>query len=124
MSSGLSEKSDVIISASRRSARWKRALPGDLVIAGGGIAAAATALRLLEFGFHPLILASIRPGPGGNEAIPERAWQLLSFLGLGPVLKAARGAVVQGFENHWDEATPMVQPGLFLHVDRNLLAGA
>ena len=93
----------------------------DVVIAGSGISAAATALRLLSFGLRPILVQ--RPGPihGSAEAIPEAALRLFRELNLESALRDAGGVAVQGFETSWGKST-ISKSDWFVHVDRIELA--
>jgi flavin-dependent dehydrogenase len=91
------------------------------IIAGAGIAAAATAKRLLQLGFRVAILDAGKPIVPGAECIPEPAVDLLGELGLNPAVMAASAVRLQGFENEWSGGR-VTRPGTFVHVDRCLLA--
>jgi len=96
----------------------------DVVIAGAGIAAAATALRLCDLGFRPLMLARTCKVLPGVEAIPETALSLFTELGAEHILQEAGATLVQGFENHWDPEQPRLRSGYWIHVERDRLARA
>ena len=84
----------------------------DVVIAGGGIAAAATAIRLRNLGFGVRLLVRNGTGTGGIEALPARALGLLDVIGEPEVVAEAGGVEVAG-------------PGHdMVHVDRRALARA
>jgi flavin-dependent dehydrogenase len=93
----------------------------DVVIAGSGMSAAATALRLLSFGLRPILIQ--RPGPihRSAEAIPEAALRLFRELNLERALRDAGGVAVEGFETSWGKST-ISKPDWFVHVDRIALA--
>jgi flavin-dependent dehydrogenase len=95
----------------------------DIVIAGAGVAAAAVAMRLLNFGFRPFLLSRGLGGVGGIEAIPESALRLFDALELTPILQIAGGVWVEGFENAWHNET-VIQLGRYIHIERASLARA
>jgi flavin-dependent dehydrogenase len=96
----------------------------DVLIGGAGIAAASAAIRLCALGFRPLVLATRSRILPGLEAIPEAALPLFEDLGIGHILRQAKGLLVEGFENHWRANEPTLRPGRWIHVDRALLAKA
>jgi 2-polyprenyl-6-methoxyphenol hydroxylase-like FAD-dependent oxidoreductase len=96
----------------------------DVLIGGAGIAAAATALRLCDLGFRPLMLARTCRIVPGVEAIPEIALPLFTALGAGHILQDAGAMWIEGFENHWDPEKPSVRSGHWIHVERDRLASA
>jgi flavin-dependent dehydrogenase len=96
----------------------------DVVIGGAGIAAAATALRLLALGFRPLLLARACKSLPGVEAIPEATLVLFGELGAMNILQEAGGTRVRGFENRWNPDKPTLRPGYWIHVERDRLAKA
>lgn len=85
-----------------------------VLIAGTGIAASASAVRLIDAGLRPVLLSSRRPSLPGAEAIPESGIRLLAKLRLESAVQAAGGVLVEGFDNR--------QP--YLHVERSRLAAA
>ena len=95
----------------------------SVLVGGAGIAAAAVSLRLIKLGIPPLILCTSSPILEGIEAIPEGALPLFAELGILQVLGTAQAAVVEGFENNWDDRE-IVRAGLWIHVDRRRLAEA
>ena len=97
---------------------------GEIIIAGAGIAAAATALRLISLGFAPRLLSIGRPILPGVEAIPEAAFSLITELGLDGAVARAGGRIVEGFENAWDPCAPALRQGSWLHVERSAFASA
>ncbi len=86
----------------------------EVIVAGGGIAATATAIRLRELGLGVRLL--VRPGAAGDsiEALPQRALDLLDILGE-PQLVIDAGGVAVGSDGR---SPPM------LHVERRALAEA
>jgi flavin-dependent dehydrogenase len=96
----------------------------DVLIGGAGIAAAATALRLCDLGFRPIVLARACRSVPGVEAIPEVALPLFTALGAGHILQDAGAMWVEGFENYWDAERPSVRGGHWIHVGRDRLASA
>lgn len=94
----------------------------NIVVAGTGIAAAAVALRLLSFGFHPVLLSRKLNHIQGVEAIPESALRLFDALDLTPALEMAGGVWVEGFENVWHHSAAVIKPGKYIHVERSSLA--
>jgi len=97
---------------------------GEIIIAGAGIAAAATALRLISLGFAPRLLSISRPILPGVEAIPEAAFSLITELGLDGAVARAGGRIVEGFENAWVPSAPALRQGRWLHVERSAFASA
>jgi 2-polyprenyl-6-methoxyphenol hydroxylase-like FAD-dependent oxidoreductase len=96
----------------------------DVLIAGAGIAAAATALRLCALGLKPLMLGRTAGVSPGVEAIPAAALPLFRELGMEHVLEEAGATLVRGFENLWDSKHPDLRPGYWIHVERDKLAAA
>src|SRR5260370_4367008 len=101
------------------SSRWSEKY--DVVIAGGGISAAATALRLLSFGLRPILIQRHGPIHKSAEAIPEAALRLFRELNLERALHDAGGVAVEGLETRWGESA-ISKSDWFVHVDRNELA--
>ncbi len=95
----------------------------EVVIAGTGIAAAATALRLVSLGFLPRLVSLGRVMTPGIEAVPEGAFPLIAELGLEEAVSRAGGRIAEGFENAWTPA-PVVLPGKWLYVERSAFAVA
>lgn len=95
----------------------------DVVIAGGGIAAAATAIRLRALGLRVDILVRDLPPFPGIEAIPRRALELFDALGEPDVAAEAGALDVEGPAHEWHGATGRV-PAPFVHVDRTALASS
>ncbi|HZI08159.1 MAG TPA: hypothetical protein VEZ71_29335 [Archangium sp.] len=93
-----------------------------MVIAGSGLAAAATALRLLEFGLRPLLLARELAVSPGVESLPEEALRFFTALGLESALLEAGAVRVEGFDNAWEEGAAVLKPGVLWHVERAALA--
>src|SRR6266849_4499778 len=96
----------------------------EIIIAGAGIAAAATALRLIPLGFGPRLFSLGRPILPGVEAIPEAAFSLITGLGLDGSVARAGGKIVEGFENAWVPSAPALRRGRWLHVERSAFASA
>ena len=94
----------------------------DVVIAGAGIAAAATALRVIALGLKPLMLARTCRVWTGVEAIPASAMPLFKELHAESILEEAGATLVQGFENYWDPGQPRMRSGDWIHVERDRLA--
>jgi flavin-dependent dehydrogenase len=99
-------------------------LENDILIAGAGIAAAAVAIQLLNYGFRPVLLSRKLPGIEGVEAISESALRLFAALDLLPALEYAGGVWVEGFENAWHSNEPIVRSGKYIHVERMALVQA
>jgi hypothetical protein len=102
----------------------KKSASREVVIAGTGIAAAATALRLVLLGLRPHLLSLGRAVMPGMEAIPEGALPLIAKLGLEGAVASAGGRIVEGFENAWAPSAPVLRPGKWLHVERSTFARA
>jgi hypothetical protein len=96
----------------------------EIIIAGSGIAAAATALRLVSLGFLPRLISLGRAITPGLEAIPEAAFPLIADLDLDGAVALASGKIVEGFENAWTPSAPILRPGRWLHVERSNFAAA
>jgi flavin-dependent dehydrogenase len=99
-------------------------LENEIVIAGAGIAAAAVAIQLLNYGFHPVLLSRGLPCVKGIEAIPESALRLFEALDLLPALENAGCVWVEGFENAWQSSEAMIRSGKYIHVERAALLQA
>src|SRR5258708_6995426 len=97
---------------------------GRIIIAGGGIAGAAIALRLLSLGHVPRLVTLGRVITEGMEAIPEVAFPLIAELGLDDAVAQAGGRTVDGFENAWVPTRPVLRPGRWLYIERRAFAGA
>src|SRR5258707_4875676 len=97
---------------------------GEIIIAGGGIAGPAIALRLLSLGHVPRLITLGRSSAEGTEAIPEAAFPLIAELGLDDAVTEAGGRIVEGFENAWISTKPVLRPGRLLHVERRAVATA
>ena len=93
----------------------------DVVIAGGGIAAAATAIRLRALGLRVGLLVRPTAPVHGVEAIPRRALDLFDVLGEPDVATEAAAVDVDGPAHVWHGAAGRV-PAPFVHVDRLALA--
>ena len=94
----------------------------DVVIAGAGIAAALTAIRLLEYGFRPLILARrLRPAHGA-EAIPESVLRWQRLIDVAALLKQAGAVATEGFEVDSGNKEGFKKAGTVFHVERVALA--
>src|SRR5258707_4096865 len=96
----------------------------EFMIAGSGIAVAATALRLVSLGFLPRVISLGRPITPGLEAVPEAAFPLIAELDLDRAVALAGGKIVEGFENAWTPSAPILRPGRWLHVERSSFAAA
>ncbi|MFM0670228.1 NAD(P)/FAD-dependent oxidoreductase [Paraburkholderia sediminicola] len=100
--------------------------PGNIVIAGAGIAGSAAAIELLARGFRVKLLA--RPERSAQpvvEALGEHTVRLLAEIGCVSVLKQAAAVATRGFENGWqDAAKPTFIDGIRVHVERHTLAEA
>src|ERR1035438_5068152 len=96
----------------------------DVIMAGGGIAAAAAALRLRSLGHVPRLITLGRVIPQGMEAIPEAAFPLIAELGLNDAVAQAGGRIVDGFENAWVPTASVLKPGRWLHIERRAFAVA
>src|SRR5258708_22909944 len=96
---------------------------GVVVIAGAGIAAGSAALRLLQLGFVPHLLAVDRREISGVEMLPAATHPLLETLGLGAVFATLRPTRVTGLLQRWG-AGDELRPGRALHVDRLALRDA
>jgi flavin-dependent dehydrogenase len=96
-------------------------LEREIAIAGAGIAAAAVAIQLSNYGFRPVLLSRGLPCISGIEAISESALRLFAALDLLPVLERAGGVWVEGFENAWQSNETIVRSGSYIHVERMAL---
>jgi len=97
----------------------------DIVIAGTGVAASATATALLHLGLRPLLLRIPTTQPAdGIEALPPAAVAQIDALRWWDVLAGAGAIRVSGFENGLGSLSPQVLPGPFWHVERSRLAGS
>jgi flavin-dependent dehydrogenase len=95
----------------------------DVVIAGAGMAAAATAIRLRALGLRVALVVRDLAPVAGVEAVPLRAIELLDILGAAGVVAAAGAVEVDGPTHEWHLTRGRV-PGRFMHVDRAALAKA
>lgn len=86
----------------------------QVVVAGGGIAGAATAIGLRRLGFAVRLLVRRDADVAGVEALPERALDLLEILGEPQLVTAAGGVTVRSAG-----ASPTR-----VHVERRALARA
>jgi hypothetical protein len=93
----------------------------SVVIAGGGIAAAASAMALLSSGIKPVLLCCARPSMRMVEAIPGIAGPLLAALGILPRV-AAISQIGPGVDNLWQSEQPVRLSTPLLQVDRTTLA--
>jgi len=84
----------------------------EVVIAGGGVAASATAIRLLRLGIGAHLLVRKGEAVTGIEALPQRALGLLEVLGEPQLVARAGGVEVTG-PTHG-----------MVHVERRALAAA
>jgi 2-polyprenyl-6-methoxyphenol hydroxylase-like FAD-dependent oxidoreductase len=89
----------------------------EVVIAGGGPAAAASAVALRSSGISVLMLVSTRPVFRMAEAIPAAALPLFEALGLRHVLSAV-GVPVKGLESWLNGENPLRRRDFFVLVDR------
>lgn len=89
----------------------------EVVIAGGGPAAAAIALALRSSGINVLMLLSMRPVLKMAEAIPAAALPLFEALGLTNLI-AELGVPVRGLESWLDGENSVQRRDLFVLVDR------
>jgi flavin-dependent dehydrogenase len=89
----------------------------EVVIAGGGPAAAATAIALRSSGISVLMLLSTRPVFRMAEAIPAAALPLFEALGLTSLIRG-HAVPVRGLESWLDGENPLQRRDLFLLVDR------
>jgi flavin-dependent dehydrogenase len=96
-------------------------LEHEIAIAGAGIAAAAVAIQLANYGFRPVLLSRGLPCINGIEAISESALRLFAALDLLPALERAGGVWVEGFENAWQINHTIVRSGRYIHVERMAL---
>jgi 2-polyprenyl-6-methoxyphenol hydroxylase-like FAD-dependent oxidoreductase len=94
-----------------------------VVIAGGGPAASAAALRLCALGIQPLLLLGKGRTPRGTEAISEAAMPLLAKAGLADAAQRAGGVLREGFEVNWGQQRS-VRRGRWLCLDRAAFAQA
>jgi len=96
----------------------------DIIIAGAGIAAAFTALRLLDFGFRPLVLARRLTPVRGAEAVPESILRWQNVVDIAGLLSQAGAVTSEGFEVDLGNREPFVKPAPVFHVERTALARA
>lgn len=96
----------------------------DVVIAGAGIAAALTALCLLNFKFRPLILARRLPIVRGAEAIPASVLRWQDFIDIAGLLRKAGAVAARGFEVDFGGQENFGKPEPVFHVERIALARA
>ncbi len=80
----------------------------EVAIAGGGPAAAATAIALASSGIGSLLLIAQRPSFRMAEGIPAATLRLFEALGLTDLVRRI-GCVVKGLKNRWDTANPIVR---------------
>lgn len=100
---------------------WAHSRAPQVVIAGSGVAASATAIRLLALGMRVQLLVRALPAVHGIEALPRRALELFNVLGL-PDPAGEVGAVdVQGPTHDWHDAPGRV-PSPSVHLERTVLA--
>jgi hypothetical protein len=94
----------------------------DVVIAGSGVAAAAVASRLIDFGYCVSLVSTSATRIRGVEILPPETRAQVEALGWESVFADAGVALIEGFENDWNLDEPVVKPGPFLHVERSALA--
>lgn len=95
----------------------------DVIIAGAGTAAAATAVRLIKLGMRPLLLRCDRPAIRMVEAIAPSALRLFDALDLRGVVENI-ALVAERRENSWASGESIIHTDRLLHVDRVQLANA
>jgi hypothetical protein len=95
----------------------------EVVIAGGGPAAAAIAVSVLSSGIRTLMLVSQRPTFRMAEAIPSAAQPLIEALGLIGLVRQV-GIGVKGMENWSAAENPVIREDSFVLVDRTEFAGS
>jgi flavin-dependent dehydrogenase len=93
----------------------------EVVIAGGGPAAAAIAVSLLSSGIRTLLLVSQRQTFRMAEAIPSAALPLIEALGLTGLVRQV-GIGVKRMENWSDAENPVIREDSFVLVDRTEFA--
>jgi hypothetical protein len=94
----------------------------EVVIAGSGVAAAAIASRLIDFGYCVSLVSTPATAIRGVEILPPETRAQVEALGWESVFDEAGAVLIEGFENHWSLDEPVVKPGFFLHVERSALA--
>jgi 2-polyprenyl-6-methoxyphenol hydroxylase-like FAD-dependent oxidoreductase len=97
-------------------------MQSEVLVAGCGVAAAATASRLIDFGYRVSLLSTSATRVSGVEILPPESRAQIEVLGWESVLAAAGALLIEGFENLWNPSEPVVKPGSFLHVERSALA--
>lgn len=95
-----------------------------VVIAGDGVAAAATAMRWIDAGYRPYILAPVtQRGYRALEALPTSATRLFEACGLGAALAAAGARRLADFSiRRGDHGRPSPIVAAYEVVDRASLA--
>jgi 2-polyprenyl-6-methoxyphenol hydroxylase-like FAD-dependent oxidoreductase len=93
----------------------------DVVILGGGVAAAATAIALTRSGIRPMLLVLARPMLLMTEAIPASAISLLDALGLSAVVQPI-STVARELQNLSHPRNPIIRNDPFILLDRVELA--
>lgn len=96
----------------------------DVIIAGTGIAAAFTAIRLLDLGFRPLIFGRHLPLIRSAESIPSSILRWQNIIDVQQILNLAGAVVSEGFEIDFGDGLPSLKQGGFFHVERVTLARA
>ena len=77
--------------------RYSGKIEREVVVAGSGIAAAAVACRLMEFGYSVSLLSTSAPGTKGVEILPPETWVQVTALGWESVFGDAGVVRVEGF---------------------------
>lgn len=95
-----------------------------VVIAGAGIAAAFTALRLLDFGFRPVILARRLRQVHGAETIPTAVLRWQDLIDVNGLLRRAGAIKGKGFAVDFEGRESFEKNEPLFYVERIALAQA
>lgn len=96
----------------------------DVLILGAGVAASFAALRMLAFGFRPLIYMRRAAIMRGAEAVPETILRFERLIPIRNLLERAGAVPLSNFEVQPKDRAAFRKPGTVWHVDRCDLARA